>query len=147
MFKIKKENSIMAFKISTIILLLATIALGVICIKLNFLNKDLKENADYTYNLYVQGITDEEKNMYQEWIDGLGTDELSAYKQGYSEGLSDGQENFDSDLYDDGYSNGYDEAKDEYYNRFIWCLIVILVLNSIVIFSFTNKITKRLERN
>lgn len=133
----------------SIIVLLSVICviLGGVCIKLNSDIDKYKENADYTYNLYLQGISDAEKEMYQEWIDNLGADKLSAYKQGYSEGLSDGQENFDSDLYDDGYSNGYDEAKDEYYNRFIWCLIVILILNSIVIFSFTNKITKRLERN
>lgn len=134
--------------ISIIVLLtILCIVLSGFCIKLNIDIDKYRDSADYTYNLYLQGISDTEKDMYQEWIDNLGTDELSAYKQGYSEGLSDGQENFDSDLYDDGYSNGYDEAKDEYYNRFIWCLIVILVLNSIVIFSFTNKITKRLERN
>lgn len=133
----------------SIIVLLSVICviLGGVCIKLNSDIDKYKENADYTYNLYLQGISDEEKNMYQEWIDGLGTDELSAYKQGYSEGLNDGKNDFDPDLYDDGYSNGYNEAENKYYNRFIWCLIVILILNSIVIFNFSNKITKLLERN
>lgn len=131
----------------TVLLSAICIVLGGLCIKFNADIDKYKENADYTYDLYLQGISDAEKEMYQEWIDNLGTDELSAYKQGYSKGLSDGQENFDSDLYDYGYSDGYDEAEDIYYSKFIWCLIVILVLNSIVIFSFSNKITKLLERN
>lgn len=143
----KKQLNPNIFKITTIILLLTTIVSSVFCIKLYYLNDNLKEIADYTYDLYIQGITDEEKNMYQEWIDGLGTDELSAYKQGYSDGLNDGKKDFDADLYDDRHSNWYDEAEDEYYNRFIWLVLVVLVLNSIVILSFSKKITKLIERN
>lgn len=129
----------------TVLLSAICIVLGGLCIKFNADIDKYKENADYTYDLYLQGISDAEKEMYQEWIDNLGTDELSAYKQGYSEGLSDGKNNYDSELYDNGYTEGYDNAKDEYYNKVIYTLLVLIILNFIIMISISQKITKELK--
>lgn len=81
------------------ILSFACITLSILCIRFYVDRDKYKKDAEYTYNLYLEGISDTEKNMYQEWIDSLGTDEFSAYRQGYSDGL------------DDGYDAGYDDAK------------------------------------
>lgn len=110
--KIKFNPNI--FKITTVILLLVTIVLTALCIRLNFLNDDLEKDADYTYDLYIEGITVEERKMYQEWIDKLDTDAYSAYNRGYKDGIKEGEENAADENYSDAYDEGYHQAQNEH---------------------------------
>lgn len=116
--------------IATFIAIIVVIISIILCIKFhNDMNK-YKEEAAYTYDLYVQGIDDYEKNKYQEWIDGLGTDEYSAYRQGYSDGEkskqtdnrelesnNSGNENLSiyRKGYSDGLKDGYDKGTNDIY--------------------------------
>lgn len=115
-----------------IILFILCIILGILCIKFYIEADKSQSNADYTYNLYLQGISDEEKNKYQEWIDSLGTDEYSAYHQGYLDGKNDKPLNdrkVESDIsnneelsiykkgYSDGLKDGYNEGADNTYSE------------------------------
>lgn len=129
---------------STIIILILSlicVILGALSIKFYSDIDKYRKDAEYTYDLYLQGISDTEKNMYQEWIDNLGTDEISAYKQGYSDGLTDGEDKEYTDSYDDGYNDGYNESK----NKFIYASLIMISINLVFLFSISQKITKKLE--
>lgn len=143
--KYLKNNKHLLIVIFLLVILI--IITGVFTIKTYCDAQQYKKDADYSYNLYLQGINDEEQNMYQDWIDNLGTDELSAYEQGYSAGISEGQEIESSESYDDGYTNGYNEAKSDYYNKVIYTLLVLIILNFIIMISISHKISKMIERN
>ncbi len=123
------------------ILSLTCIILGILAIKFYSDIDKYRKDAKYTYDLYLQGISDTEKNMYQEWIDNLGTNEISAYKQGYSDGLTDGEDKEYTDSYDDGYNDGYNESK----NKFIYASLIMILINLVFLFSISQKITKKLE--
>lgn len=142
----KKQLNPNIFKITTIILLLTTIASSVFCIRLYFLNNDLKENADYTYNLYIEGITAEERKMYQEWIDNLDTDAYSAYNRGYKDGISEREENATDDNYSEAYDEGYNDAEKEH-SELIENIIIFALISFIAfLFVINDKINRVLRQ-
>jgi len=115
-----------------VVLSLACVFLSALCIKFYVDMDKCKQESDYTYNLYLQGISDEEKDIYQKWIDSLGADEYSAYRQGYSDGKEGKQvveREVESDIsdnenlsaykkgYSDGLKDGYNEGADNTYNE------------------------------
>lgn len=134
------------FIVIIVVLSIICIALGVLCIKFYIDIGKYKDDADYTYDLYLEGISDEEKNMYQEWIDSLGTDEYSAYNRGYKDGISEGEENVADENYSEAYNEGYNDAEEEEHSEFLNRLAFIALIAVIAFLLSTNhKLNKALK--